>query len=124
MTDDDLRAALRRAHADDHAPPFETTLAATRAARPNRVAMRVAISGAAIVAALIALVMLWPREQEPTRSDEVGMQTTIGMRTTVDMRTTIGMRTTTLRLPLDSLLTIPDQGLLSAAPDLTRGALP
>ena len=105
MTDDDLRGALLRAHADDRAPTFEATLAAARTVRP-RVALRAAIVASAVAAAVLALVMLWPRKQPAVQPDA------------------IGMRTTTLRLPLDSLLAIPDQGLLSTAPDLTRGALP
>ena len=107
MTDDDLRDALQRAHTDDHAPPFEATLAAARTKRPSRRrATRVAMVAGAVAAAVVALVMLRPRKPQAVRPDE------------------IGMRTTTLRLPLDSLLVIPDQGLLSTAPDLTRGALP
>ena len=107
MTDDDLRVALDRAHADDHPPAFEATLAAARTVRPSRrVAMRVALAGGMVAGVLIALVMLWPRKQPAVRPDA------------------IGMRTTTLQLPLDSLLVIPDQGLLSTAPDLTRGVLP
>jgi len=107
VTDDDLRGALLRAHEDDQPPAFEATLAAARGVRPKRVARWVVLGGGAVAAAVIALVMLWPRERRHAVQPDA-----------------IGMRTTTLRLPLDSLLEIPDQGLLSSAPDLTRGALP
>ena len=101
MTDDELRAQLRAAHAADAAPSFDATLA-----RPRRVRRRIVpVAIGAVAAAAVALFFLVHRTTPPPTSE-------------------IGMSSTTLHLPLDSLLDVPDQSLLSTTPDLTRGAVP
>jgi hypothetical protein len=119
MSDDDLRAALRASHAGDAPPPFARTLDAARGRDPARKRDRarkprrrraipiVVLAGAAAIALLL---FLRRHPTEPRRTDLA-----------LDG---IGMRTTTLHLPLDSLLDIPGQDLLSTTPDLTGGALP
>ena len=101
MTDDDLRAQLRALHAEDAPPTFDATVSAPR--RPARRLVPVLV-GALAIATAIALLVRRPSAPAPT--------------------TTIGMSTTELRTPLDSLLDVPDQTLLSTTPDLTRGAVP
>lgn len=107
MTDDDLRAQLRAAHADDAAPAFEETLMAARARRPARRVVPVLAGALALALAAALAVLLFVRR--PTKPLPA---------------TDIGMNTTTLHMPLDSLLDVPDQSLLSTTPDLTRGAVP
>lgn len=106
MTDDDLHAALRASHADDAPPPFARTLDAARPRRRRAIPILV-LAGAAAIA---MLVLLRRHHAEPRRR-ELALDS-------------IGMRSTTLHLPLDSLLDIPGQDLLSTTPDLTGGALP
>ena len=102
MTDDDLRAQLRALHADDAPPTFDATVTATRR-RARRVVP--VIVGALAIATAVLLFVRRPTTRPAPPS-------------------TIGMTTTTLRTPLDSLLDVPDQTLLSTTPDLTRGAVP
>jgi hypothetical protein len=106
MNDDELRRTLHEAHAEDRAPSFEATLAASRARTPRRWPV---VAGALVVAATAAIVAFFVTRAAPPPAPP---------------GEAIGMRTTTLHLPLDSLLDIPDQGMLSTAPDLTRGELP
>ena len=105
VTDDDLRAQLRAAHADDAAPAFEDILMAARARHPSRRIVPV-LAGAIALATAIAVLLFVRRPMKPAPA------------------TDIGMSTTTLHMPLDSLLDVPDQSLLSTTPDLTRGAVP
>lgn len=102
MTDDDLRAQLRALHAEDAAPTFDATVTARRRSRRG-IPM---LAGALALATAIAVFLVVRRPTKPAPT------------------TAIGMSTTTLRTPLDALLDVPDQSLLSTTPDLTRGAVP
>jgi len=108
MTDDNLRAALQRAHADDAPPLFDTMLARARAPRgTHRRWIRATAFAATIVAAALAVVWIVRPHDEPATTDD-----------------RLGMATTSLRMPLDSLLAIPDTDLLATTPNFDRGALP
>ena len=99
MTDPELRDALRRSHADDDPPRFAVP-------RPRPHAWRwpgVALVGVAVAA--IAILVVTRHHDPPVHTD-------------------IGMAVTSLRTPLDSLLTIPDTALLSTTPHFSEGALP
>lgn len=109
MTDDQLRAALRRAHADDRPPAFDATLAAARAGGARRwlvPALAVAIAAAAVAVGVVAVV-LRPAPEAP----ELALDG-------------VGMRSTSLHLPLDSLLDVTGEDLLASTPSFDQGALP
>jgi hypothetical protein len=105
MTDDQLRDALRRAHASDRPPAFEATLAAARA----RVAGRwlVPALAAAAVAVGVVVLVLRPAPEAPELAQGG-----------------VGMGSTSLHLPLDSLLAVPGEDLLASTPSFDQGALP
>jgi ferric-dicitrate binding protein FerR (iron transport regulator) len=107
MTDPDLRAALELAHRDDAPPSFDATLARARASRPSpRRWIRATVFAATIAAAAVAIVWLVRPHDEPTGDRQ------------------LGMATTSLRMPLDSLLAIPDTDLLATTPHFDKGVLP
>jgi len=108
MTDDELRAALRLGHADDRPPTFEATLAAAHD-RPRRRRWLVPAFGATLAAAIAALVLL--------------RCTPSGAPPAIDLAG-IGMASSSLRLPTDSLLDVPDRGLLASTPHLDQGLVP
>jgi hypothetical protein len=99
VTDDELRAALQRSHADDAPPRFVVPHRSPRAW-----AWAWALAGAA--AAAIAILLVVTRHHD------------------APVHTDLGMAVTSLQTPLDSLLTIPDTELLSTTPHFAEGALP
>ena len=107
MTDDQLRAALRRAHADDRPPAFDATLAAARA----RVARRWLVPALAVATAVVAVGVLGVMLRPAPEARELALDG-------------VGMRSTSLHLPLDSLLDVPGEDLLASTPSFDQGALP
>lgn len=107
MTDDQLRAALRRAHADDRPPAFDATLAAARAGVARRwLVPALAVATAAIAVGVVGIVLRPAPEAPELALDGVGMSST------------------SLHLPLDSLLDVPGEDLLASIPSFDQGALP
>jgi hypothetical protein len=109
MTDDRLRAALRRAHADDRPPAFEATLAAARARVSRRwlvPALALALATAAVAAGVVGVVLRSAPGAPEHALDGVGMSST------------------SLHLPLDSLLDVTGEDLLASTPSFDQGALP
>jgi hypothetical protein len=106
--DDDIRAALALAH--EPAPPFDETLGRRR--RPARIAY--AVVGVAVAAAAVAVaVVAWPAS-EPTPAPPVALDLT-----------SPELTKTSLVMPLDSLLDVPELATLGTLPQLgTGGDLP
>jgi hypothetical protein len=106
--DPQIRDLVRRAHTDDRAPSFTSTLAVANARRRPRVWY---VGAAVVIAAAAAVLVLWLHGSTPTRAPP---PTPIAL----------GMSTTSIVTPLDSLLVIPDTGLLATTPHFDEGAIP
>jgi len=105
--DDDIRAALALAH--EPAPPFDETLGRRR--RPARIAY--AVVGVALAAAVGAAVVVWPASEPTAPPPPVALDLT-----------SPELTKTSLVMPLDSLLDVPELATLGTLPQLGTGGLP
>ena len=106
MSDDELRAALKRAHAEDRTPPFET-LARGPARRRRRVAPLVLLPVAALLVVVLLLVV---RRAPPSRSPSPAPPSLAALE---------------LHNPLAFLLAPPSPTVFGAVPRFeTKGARP
>lgn len=114
MSDDDtrLRQALRRAHADEPAPPFRD-LAGARRRQPSRRRAGMAPVVLALAGALAACVLLLRRPRPAPPSG------------TVAPRVNLAALHVDSRGPLDFLLDVPPDPLLTSTPRFdTKGDWP
>ena len=108
--DDDIRVALARAH--EPAPPFDA-ISAPRVARRSRVPYLIAAT--AVAAAAVVLVVAWPRTTTPPPVSDAAVA--------LDL-TAPALSRTSLVMPLDSLLDVPELATLGTLPQLGTGGLP
>lgn len=109
--DDDIRAALARAH--EPGPPFETTLRA-RAPRGRTAAAVTALALAGAVAVVVGM-RPWRSPSSPPAPPDAEVA--------LDLSSP-ALSSTSLEMPLDSLLEVPALAALGTTPKLVTGGLP